>query len=84
MNDQLRIDYLASHLRAVQQAVQRGVDVRGYYCWSLLDSFEWAEGLTKRYGLVHVDFESLKRTPKKSFQWYADVIAAQASTPAAG
>ena len=78
VNDQLRIDYLAAHVRAVQQAVDRGVDVRAYYCWSLLDNFEWAEGLTQRYGLVHVDFETLQRTPKKSYEWYADLIAAQA------
>lgn len=89
VDDQHRIDYLAAHLRAVQQAIERGVDVRGYYCWSLLDNFEWAEGLTQRYGLVHVDFETLVRTPKKSFDWYAAGIAAQASvaepdTPATG
>ncbi|MEO5662068.1 MAG: GH1 family beta-glucosidase [Nocardioides sp.] len=89
VDDQLRIDYLAAHLRAVQQAIERGVDVRGYYCWSLLDNFEWAEGLTQRYGLVHVDFETLVRTPKKSFDWYAAGIAAQATwaepdTPATG
>jgi len=84
IDDQVRIDYLAAHLRAVQEAVQRGVDVRGYYCWSLLDAFEWAEGLTQRYGLVHVDFETLERTPKKSFEWYAALIAAQAPTAATG
>ena len=89
VDDQHRIDYLAAHLRAVQQAIERGVDVRGYYCWSLLDNFEWAEGLTQRYGLVHVDFETLVRTPKKSFDWYAAGIAAQTSvaepdTPATG
>ncbi|WP_257956487.1 family 1 glycosylhydrolase [Nocardioides sp. B-3] len=78
VDDQQRIDYLAVHLRAVQQAIERGVDVRGYYCWSLLDNFEWAEGLTQRYGLVHVDFETLVRTPKKSFDWYAAGIAARA------
>jgi beta-glucosidase len=84
IDDQLRIDYLSVHLRAVQEAVQRGVDIRGYYCWSLLDTFEWAEGLTQRYGLVHVDFETLERTPKKSFEWYAALIAAQAPHAAAG
>ena len=77
VDDQPRIDYLEGHLRAVAEAVQRGVDVRGYYAWSLLDNFEWAEGYRQRFGLVHVDFETLRRTPKRSFQWYADLIAAQ-------
>ncbi|MCW2772772.1 MAG: Beta-glucosidase [Nocardioides sp.] len=77
VDDQQRIDYLDSHLRAVATAVQRGVDVRGYYTWSLMDNFEWAEGFTQRFGLVHVDYETLVRTPKRSFQWYADMIAAQ-------
>ena len=75
VDDQRRIDYLDAHLRAVATAIQRGVDVRGYYTWSLMDNFEWAEGLAQRFGLVHVDYETLRRTPKKSFQWYADVIA---------
>ncbi|GAW50227.1 MULTISPECIES: GH1 family beta-glucosidase [unclassified Nocardioides] len=77
VDDQQRIDYLDSHLRAIATAVQRGVDVRGYYTWSLMDNFEWAEGFTQRFGLVHVDYETLERTPKRSFQWYADLIAAQ-------
>jgi beta-glucosidase len=77
VDDQPRIDYLDGHLRAVAEAVQRGVDVRGYYVWSLMDNFEWAEGYTQRFGLVHVDFETQVRTPKRSFDWYAELIAAQ-------
>ena len=76
VDDQPRIDYLDAHLRAVADAVGRGVDVRGYYCWSLLDNFEWAHGFTQRFGLVHVDFETQVRTPKRSFDWYRDVIRA--------
>jgi beta-glucosidase len=81
VDDQPRIDYLDAHLRAVSQAVQRGVDVRGYYTFSLMDGFEWTEGLEHRFGLVHVDFDTLVRTPKRSFGWYADVIAAQTRSP---
>ncbi|MCW2764534.1 MAG: Beta-glucosidase [Nocardioides sp.] len=77
VDDQPRIDYIDSHLRAVATAIQRGVDIRGYYAWSLLDNFEWTEGYTQRFGLVHVDYETQVRTPKRSFQWYADMIAAQ-------
>ncbi|MET0998250.1 MAG: GH1 family beta-glucosidase [Marmoricola sp.] len=76
VDDQPRIDYLDSHLRAIERAIADGADVRGYYCWSLLDNFEWAEGYTQRFGLVHVDFESQARTPKRSFDWYAALIAA--------
>jgi beta-glucosidase len=72
-----RVSYLDSHLRAVRAAIDAGVDVRGYYCWSLLDNFEWAEGFSKRFGLVHIDFDTLTRTPKDSYGWYRDVIAAQ-------
>jgi beta-glucosidase len=77
VDDQPRIDYLESHLQAVAAAIQRGVDVRGYYCWSLMDNFEWAEGYTQRFGLVHVDYATQKRTPKRSFEWYRQFIAAQ-------
>jgi len=76
VDDQARIDYLDGHLRAVAAAVEEGVDVRGYYCWSLMDNFEWTEGYTQRFGLVHVDYETQVRTPKRSFDWYADLVRA--------
>ena len=72
--DQRRIDYLAAHLRALRQAMASGVQVAGYCCWSILDNFEWAEGYQQRFGLVHVDYQSLARTPKDSYAWYADLI----------
>jgi beta-glucosidase len=75
--DPLRIDYYRSHLRAVHAAIQQGVDVRGYFAWSLLDNLEWSLGYSKRFGLVHVNFETLERTPKDSARFYADVIATQ-------
>ena len=77
VDDQSRIDYLDAHLRAVATAIGQGVDVRGYYTWSLMDNFEWAEGFTQRFGLVHVDYDTLERTPKNSFHWFADMIRAQ-------
>jgi beta-glucosidase len=73
-HDPERISYLDSHLRALRRAIDDGVDVRGYFAWSLLDNFEWAEGFTKRFGLVHVDFETQQRTPKSSYAWYRDVV----------
>jgi beta-glucosidase len=76
VDDQPRIDYLDSHLRAVEAAVRDGSDVRGYYAWSLMDNFEWAEGYTQRFGLVWIDYETQERIPKRSFDWYAAVIAA--------
>ena len=66
-HDPDRIAYLDGHLRAVHRAMADGVDVRGYFVWSLLDNFEWAEGYTKRFGLVHVDFDTQTRTPKTSY-----------------
>ncbi|MEU8333332.1 GH1 family beta-glucosidase [Micromonospora sp. NPDC048839] len=74
--DPERIAYLDGHLRAVRAAIDDGVDVRGYFVWSLLDNWEWAEGFTKRFGLVHVDYASQTRTPKSSYTWLRDVIAA--------
>jgi beta-glucosidase len=83
--DPLRVDYLRRHLAALHAALERGVDVRGYFVWSLLDNFEWAHGYTKRFGLVHVDFDTQRRTPKDSALFYASVIASKgraASDPA--
>ena len=77
VDDQDRIAYLHGHINAVQEAVQRGVDVRGYYAASLMDGFAWVDGYTQRFGLVHVDHDTLVRTPKASYQWYADLVAAQ-------
>ncbi len=75
VNDVRRIEYTAAHLRAIADAVDAGVDVRGYFHWSLLDNFEWAVGNSMRFGLVYTDFETQKRTPKDSYLWYRDVIA---------
>ena len=72
--DPLRVAYLRDHLRAAREAIEKGVDLRGYFAWSLLDNFEWSHGFSKRFGLVHVDFATLKRTPKASAHFYADVI----------
>jgi beta-glucosidase len=74
--DSGRIRYLDSHLRALRAAQSAGVDVRGYFCWSLLDNFEWAEGYSQRFGLVRVDFDTLRRVPKASYDWYRSVISA--------
>ncbi|SCG56958.1 GH1 family beta-glucosidase [Micromonospora coxensis] len=70
-----RIAYLDGHLRAAHQAIARGVDLRGYLVWSLLDNFEWAEGYRKRFGIVHVDYLTQRRTPKSSARWYQEVIS---------
>lgn len=77
VDDQARIEYLDAHLRAVAVAVRAGLDVRGYYTWSLLDNFEWAEGYRQRFGLVYVDYDTQARIPKASFDWYAETIRAQ-------
>ena len=73
--DPLRVAYLRQHIAAVHAAIDRGVDVRGYFVWSLLDNFEWAHGYSKRFGIVHVDFQTQKRTLKDSALFYARVIA---------
>ncbi|WP_435771571.1 GH1 family beta-glucosidase [Nocardioides sp. SYSU DS0651] len=76
IDDAARIDYLAGHLDAVANAIAVGVDVQGFYVWSLLDSWEWDDGFTPRYGLVHVDRATQDRRPKRSFRWYGDLVAA--------
>lgn len=72
--DDKRIVYLERHLEAIRDALEDGANVAGYFVWSLLDNFEWAEGYDKRFGLVHVDYATQKRTPKKSYGWYQEVI----------
>jgi len=75
VEDPLRVKYFRAHLRAVREAMRRGCDIRGYFAWSLLDNLEWSLGYTKRFGIVHVDFETQKRTPKQSARFYSQVIA---------
>jgi beta-glucosidase len=75
--DPLRAEYLRTHLTALHQALAAGADVRGYFAWSLLDNFEWSHGYSKRFGIVHVDFETQKRTPKDSARFYTQVIASR-------
>jgi beta-glucosidase len=70
-----RVEFLRAHLRAVHDAIQVGADVRGYYVWSLMDNFEWADGYASRFGIVRTDYETLERIPKQSARWYSEVIA---------
>jgi beta-glucosidase len=76
VDDRRRIAWLQAHLEAASGAIDDGVDLRGFFVWSLLDNFEWAEGYAHRFGIVHVDFATQERTPKASARWYADVIRA--------
>jgi beta-glucosidase len=75
VHDPERVEYLRAHLSALHRAIGAGADVRGYFLWSLLDNFEWAYGYSKRFGIVHVDFATQRRTFKDSARWYGDVIA---------
>lgn len=75
VNDQLRVDYYDQHLQAVHNAIEAGVDVRGYFAWSLMDNFEWAEGYSQRFGIVHVDYDTLVRTPKRSSAVFSEWLA---------
>jgi beta-glucosidase len=75
VHDPERIAYLDAHFRAAHRDIADGVDLRGYFVWSLMDNFEWAFGESSRFGLVHVDYESQVRTPKDSARWFAKVIA---------
>ena len=74
IDDRRRVAYLRAHLQTALEAVRAGVDLRGYFVWSLFDNFEWSEGFSKRFGLVHVDFETQRRTPKASARFYTEVI----------
>jgi len=75
LDDQHRIAYYREHLLGLAQACAEGVPVKGYFAWSLLDNFEWSSGYTKRFGLIHVDFDTQVRTPKASAGWYARTVA---------
>ncbi|WP_326590571.1 GH1 family beta-glucosidase [Streptomyces brevispora] len=75
--DTRRIAFLDAHLNSLRSAMDAGVDVRGYFTWSLTDNIEWIEGAGKRFGLVHIDYETLRRTPKDSYAWYREMIREQ-------
>ncbi len=75
VHDPGRIDYLTRYLHQLRRACDEGVDIRGYFQWSIMDNFEWAEGYALRFGLVYVDYQTLKRIPKDSYHWFAGVIS---------
>ena len=75
IDDGPRVDFLHESLGYLREAISGGADVRGYFVWSLLDNFEWDSGFDERFGLIYVDYATGTRTPKRSFDWYADVIA---------
>lgn len=74
VKDPRRIDYLREHLRAVVKAIKVGVPVQGYFVWSLMDNYEWAEGYNKRFGVVYIDYHTQRRIIKESGYWYATLI----------
>jgi beta-glucosidase len=84
VNDPLRVEYFRTHLRAIHAAIEQGVDLRGYCAWSLMDNMEWSLGYSKRFGIVHVNFETLERTLKDSAQFYSSVIASNGAVLDAG
>ncbi|HEY6752753.1 MAG TPA: GH1 family beta-glucosidase [Rubrobacteraceae bacterium] len=74
VKDEERVAFLDAHFRAAHEAMERSVDLRGYFVWSLLDNFEWTEGYSKRFGIVYVDYATQRRIPKMSARWYSEVI----------
>ncbi len=80
IHDQQRIDYLRAHIQTVARVMNQGVPIKGYVVWSLLDNFEWSEGYRKRFGLVYVDYPTLRRVVKDSGHWYASFVASQRGT----
>ena len=74
VSDPDRVEYFKAHLRSALEAIAQGVDLRGYFAWSLLDNFEWAHGYAKRFGLIQVDRETQNRTPKASARFYREVV----------
>jgi len=79
IEDPLRVEYYRQHLRAAHEAMKQGVNLRGYYAWSLFDNYEWSLGYSKRFGIVHVDYSTQQRTIKSSGRYYAEVIASKGS-----
>jgi beta-glucosidase len=79
VNDFERLDYFRTHIQAVQRAYQQGVPMIGYFAWSLMDNFEWAEGYKCRFGIVYVDYPTQQRVVKASGRWYAKLLASQHS-----
>jgi beta-glucosidase len=75
--DSVRTEYVRTHLDALKDAMDQGVDVRGYFLWSLMDNFEWNSGYAKRFGIIYVDYATQQRIPKASALWYRDFVAAQ-------
>ena len=82
--DAARIDFMRRHLEAIARAREAGVDIRGFYYWSLLDNYEWDSGYDKRFGIVHVDYATQQRTLKDSALWYRDAIASSRREPGHG
>ncbi|MCM8830018.1 MAG: family 1 glycosylhydrolase [Candidatus Omnitrophica bacterium] len=77
INDDYRIDFIRKHIEVCEKAIAEGVNLKGYFVWSLLDNFEWEMGWGQRFGLVYVDYKTLNRTIKKSGWWYRDLIVSQ-------
>ena len=82
IHDDERVAFLEGYLGAMHEAIGAGANVQGYFIWSLLDNFEWAFGYAKRFGIVYIDYATLKRLPKTSFEYYRKVAAANAVLPA--
>jgi beta-glucosidase len=80
IDDDDRLKYIQDHIEVCLRAIAEGINLKGYYVWSLLDNFEWAFGYAKRFGIVHVDFDTLQRTLKKSAHWYRDFVNTQKET----
>jgi beta-glucosidase len=81
VQDADRVSYLHGHINAVGEAIDAGVDVRGYFLWSLLDNFEWSWGYDRRFGIIRVDYDTLKRTVKDSGRWYSELIRTRQLPP---
>ena len=80
VHDPARIDFTRRYLRELRRTAEDGVDVIGYFHWSLMDNYEWARGYSERFGLIHVDFQTQRRTVKDSARWYSEVIRSNGET----